>query len=126
MNELDSRIQAALQAATDLDGPLPEPTFTKEILETFHGQQGWLLVLSAIKAVFAGALFYFCIYQFFQQESTMAMLAYGFAATMCVVVYGCVFLLLWIQMKHNTTTRELKRLGLQIALMTKQLQQKDA
>lgn len=126
MNELDSRIQAALQAATDLQGPVPEPTITEEILGTFQGRQSWLMILGAIKTIAAGALFYFCIYQFFLQESTMAMLAYGFAAVMCVVIYGCIFLFFWIQMKHNTTARELKRVELQLALLSQQLQQKEA
>lgn len=74
----------------------------------------------------AGALFYFCIYQFFLQESTMAMLAYGFAVVMCVTIYGCILLFFWIQMKHNTTAREPKRVELQLALLSRQLQQEDA
>ena len=124
MNELDNRIQAALEAATDLPGPIPEPTFAEEILETFHGKHRWLMITSWIKMGVVGLLAWLCVYQFFQQDTMMALIAYSSATIICLVSAGCILLFLWVQMNHNTTVREIKRLELQIAMLLKQLQEK--
>ena len=126
MNELDTRIQAALQAATELPERIPEPSLADEVLETFQGRHRWLMILSFIKTGFVAALMVFCIFQFFQQESTMAMIAYASATMICAVSYGCLILFLWIQMNHNTTVREVKRLELQLALLTRELKDKES
>jgi len=44
------------------------------------------------------------------------------AAIRCVVIYGCVFLFIWIQMNQNTTVREVKRLELQLLRLANQLE----
>ncbi len=126
MNKLDTRIQAALQAATELPETIPEPTLAEEVLETFQGRRRWLMILSFIKLGFVAALLIFCVFQFFQQETTMAMIAYAMGATILAISYGCVFLFLWIQMNHNTTVREVKRLELQLALLTRELKDKES
>ena len=124
MNELDNRIQAALEAATDLPGPIPEPTFAEEILETFRGKHSWLMITSWIKMGAVGLLAWFCVYQFFHQDTMMAMIAYSSLAIICTVSATCILLFLWVQMNHNTTVREIKRLELQIVLLLKRLQEK--
>ena len=125
MNELDSRIQAALEAATDLSGPIPEPTFTDEILETFQGRHRWLMILSLVKTGLVGLLLCFCVYQFFQQETMMAMIAYASMMVICIVGYTCLMLLLWIQMNHNTIAREIKWLELQLLMLVKHFKEKE-
>ena len=123
MNELDTKIQKALQAATELSGPITEPSFTDELMATFHGRHSWLMVGGWIKMAVAGLLFYICAYQFFQQETMMAMIAYATTAVICIVTAATIMLFVWIQMNHNTTVREVKKLELQIALMTHELRQ---
>ncbi len=125
MNELDAKIRQALQAATELPGTIPEPTLTEEIMGTFQGRHSFLNISGAIKMVCAGLIFYICIYQFFQQNSTMAMVAYATAALICIAVACTTMLWLWVQMNHNTTVREIKRLELQMALLTQELQQQN-
>ncbi len=125
MNELDTKIRQALQAATELPGAIPDPSLTDEILETFKGRHSFLNISGAIKMVVGGLIFYFCIYQFFQQDSTMAMIAYATAAVICMGVATTTMLWLWVQMNHNTTVREIKRLELQMALLTQELQQRN-
>lgn len=71
-----------------------------------------------------GVLALFCVVQFFQQETMMAMIAYASAAIICVVSAGSILLFLWVQMNHNTTVREIKRLELQVAILLKQLNEK--
>ena len=121
MNELDERIQAALQAATELPDSPPEPNITDEILDTFRGRHSWLMVWGGIKMSFASVLMVVCAYLFFQQDTMMAMLAYATLVTVCAVICCCIMLFLWVQLNHNTTVREIKRLELQIALLLRQL-----
>ena len=123
MNDLDNKIRLALQAATELPAAIPEPTLTEEFLATFKGRHSFLNISGAIKMISAGLIFYLCVYQFFQQETMMAMMAYGIGALICMVVASTTMLWLWVQMNHNTTVHEIKKLELQISLLTRELQQ---
>jgi phosphotransferase system glucose/maltose/N-acetylglucosamine-specific IIC component len=124
MNQLDKRIQEALQIASELPEPVDETTLLQDILDTFQGKHRGLMILTGIKMAVVGVLMLLCIFQFFQQESMMAMMAYATATVVCAVSYGCIFLLLWSQMNHNTTEREIKRLELQVALLIRELKNK--
>ncbi len=123
MNDLDAKIRQALQAATDLPDGVVEPTLTEELLSTFKGRHRLLNISSAFKMIIAGLIFYCCIYLFFQQDTVMAMIAYATAVLICFGVASTTMLWLWVQMNHNTTTREIKKLELQLALLTHELQQ---
>ena len=125
MNDLDTKIRKALQAATELHGSVPEPSFIEEVMEAFRGRHSFLNISGAIKMISAGLIFYFCVYQFFHQTTTMAMLAYASAALICMVVASTTMLWIWVQMNHNSTSREVKKLELQIALLTQELQQQN-
>lgn len=125
MNDLDQRIQEALYAASELPEFIEETTLTQDILDTFQGKHRGLMILSWIKMAVIGALSYFCIYQFFQQESMMAMIAYATATIIFMAGAAVIMLFLWIKMNHNTTTREIKRLELQVALLVRELRQEN-
>jgi phosphotransferase system glucose/maltose/N-acetylglucosamine-specific IIC component len=124
MNQLDKRIQEALQAASELPESIDETTLLQDILDTFQGKHRGLMIITGIKMAVMAALMLFCIFQFFQQETMMAMMAYATATVVFVVAYACIFLFLWNQMNHNTTAREIKRLELQVALLIRELKKK--
>lgn len=124
MNELDQRIKQALERATDLPEGFESPGVANELVEVFHGQRAWLMKWAVIKMVSAGVIMLFCIYQFFQQTSTMAMMGYASAVLLCAIAYSAVALFVWIQVNHNNTVREVKKLELQIALLNQQMSQK--
>jgi Flp pilus assembly protein TadB len=124
MNQLDIRIQEALQAASELPESIDETTLLQDILDTFQGKHRGLMIITGIKMAVVAFLMLFCIVQFFQQETMMAMMAYATATVVFVVSYACIFLFLWNQMNHNTTAREMKRLELQVALLIRELKDK--
>ena len=124
MDKLDSQILAALESATDLPEHLQEPDLTDEILDTFNGRHSFLMKWAAFKAVAAVVLILFCMYQFFHQDTMMALIAYAAMTVLCAVAYAAVFLVVWIQMSHNRTVREVKRVELQLALLARQLREK--
>ena len=124
MNQLDKRIQEALQAASELPESIDETTLLQDILDTFQGKHRGLMMITGVKMAVMAILMLFCIFQFFQQETMMAMMAYATATVVFVVSYACIFLFLWNQMNHNTTAREIKRLELQVALLIRELKNK--
>jgi phosphotransferase system glucose/maltose/N-acetylglucosamine-specific IIC component len=124
MNQLDKRIQEALQAASELPESIDETTLLQDILDTFQGKHRGLMIITGIKMAVVGVLMLLCIFLFFQQETMMAMMAYATATVVFTVSYGCIFLFLWSQMNHNTTEREIKRLELQVALLIRELKNK--
>ena len=124
MNQLDKRIQEALQAASELPESIDETTLLQDILDTFQGKHRGLMIITGIKMAAVAVLMLFCIFQFFQQETMMAMMAYATATVVFVVSYACIFLFLWNQMNHNNTAREIKRLELQVALLIRELKSK--
>jgi len=126
MNELDQRIKQALERATDLPESIESPDMADELIEVFQGSRSWIMKWAVFKGASAACLLFFCIYQFFQQTSTMAMLAYASAAMLCAIGYAAVVLFVWIQMQHNNTVREVKKLELQIALLNQQLGDRDS
>ncbi len=124
MNQIDQRIQEALQAASELPESIDETTLRQDILDTFQGKHRGLMIATGIKMTFMAILMIFCAVQFFQQETMMAMMAYATATIVFVVSYACIFLFLWNQMNHNSTAREIKRLELQVALLIRELKNK--
>jgi hypothetical protein len=126
MNSLDQQIQDALRVASELPEFIEEQTLSQEILDVFRGKDRVIMILSWVKMAAAGVLMYVCIYQFFQQESMMAMIAYATATVIFGLVAASVLLFLWVKVNHNTTTREIKRLELQVALLIRELHQNKA
>ena len=122
--QLDQQIEEALQIASDLPASADETTLTQDILDTFKGKHRLFMIASWVKMAVVGVLVYVCIYQFFQQETMMAMIAYASAAVIFTITAATIFIFLWSQMNHNTTTRDIKRLELQVALLTRELKNK--
>ena len=119
MNTLDSKIQAALAAASDLPDDITQPNLASDIIDTLRGRHSWLMKWGVVKMIIAVILMCFCAYQFFMQDTMMGMIAYASATIICVIGYVAVFLFIWVQMNHNTTVSEIKRVELQLALLTK-------
>ena len=121
MTTLDSKIQAALASASDLPDDITEPNLASDLIDTLHGRHSWLIKWGLVKMALAIIVMCICAYQFFMQETTMAMIAYATGIVICIVAYATIFLFIWVQMNHNTTVTEIKRVELQLALLAKAL-----
>ncbi len=119
MTTLDNKIQAALASASDLPDDITQPNLTSDLIDTLQGRHSWLMKWGIVKMVVAVIVMVICAYQFFMQESTMAMIAYASATLLCAIAYAAIFLFIWVQMNHNTTVGEIKRVELQLALLAK-------
>lgn len=123
MNDLDNKIRQTLSQAADQSAFPPDPSFEDEILALFQGRRRWLMIWGGIKMIIAAVLICFCMVMFFQQTTTMGMIGYASATIVCTVGYAAVALALWIQINHNNTDREIKRLELQISILNQRLEQ---
>ena len=121
MTTLDSKIQAALASASGLPDDITEPNLASDLIDTLHGRHSWLIKWGLVKMALAFVVMCICAYQFFMQETTMAMIAYATVIVICIVAYATIFLFIWVQMNHNTTVSDIKRVELQLALLAKSL-----
>ena len=120
--QLDAHIRAALQRESHM-------TFTgrqvaaivEEVSQTFSGQHRFLLLWAVGKWIGAILILIFAIYQFFQQESMMGLIAYASITIICVLVEMAIFLTIWISIHSNNRQHEIKQLELQIALLNDRL-----
>ena len=121
MDNLDQKIEQALRTASIETDIIDEPSVVEEVLASFSGQYKFLLVSAWIKAGVAILIFFFSVFQYFQQESVMALLAYASLALICLLTICTIYILFWITLNKNITNREVKRLELQIALLINKL-----
>ena len=108
MNELDKRIQAALQG----DDPGAEPNLAEEIISAFRGRHRWMhgLIVAislavTVVAVWAGLRFY-------QAEVVPEQLRWGGLALLALLMVSFLKVWFWLEMQSNRVLRELKRIEL--------------
>ncbi len=120
-DELDAQIKAALQSESHTPFTGQVATIIEEVSQTFSGQHRFLLLWSVGKMVGAVLVLFFSIYQFFHQESMMGLVAYASLAIICVIAAATIFLTIWISIQNNNRQRDIKRLELQVALLSDRL-----
>ena len=120
-SELDAHIKAALQRESHIPFTRQVAAIVEEVSQTFSGQHRFLLLWAAGKWIGAILILIFAIYQFFQQESMMGLIAYASITIICVLVEMAIFLTIWISIHSNNRQHEIKHLELQIALLNDKL-----
>lgn len=125
MNQLDQKIRTALsQTAESADvAANVQPSLMGDVADALNTRMRWLFVFAWIKgsALFAG--FVYCAWQFFGQQTTMGMVGYAAGAIICILAVGLIDCIWILMTQHHATQREIKRLELQIALLSKSLEQ---
>jgi len=124
--ELDEKIREALRRedADLLKHYQSDPSLHEMLIETFRGRHRWMNVL-AFLFTFAGlAMVGVAAYQFFDSDSTRAMIAWAACFLLFVVWIAMLKLWFWLEIQRLFVTREIKRLELQIANLSRQLEQR--
>ena len=122
-SELDAHIKAALQRESDIPLTRQVAAIVEEVSQTFSGKHRFLLLWAVGKWIGAILILIFAIYQFFQQESMMGLIAYASLTIICVLAEVAIFLTIWISIHSNNRQQEIKQLELQIARMNDRLLQ---
>ena len=127
MSDLDSRIRSALESVSNESLYLGDEMklLYQDIAATFKGRYRVLLTVAWFKLVVTMACAFACIYLFFVEEELKFMLAYGFAVVICFSTAVTIAIFIWQEITKNNTTREIKRLELQIALLIDYLKERE-
>ncbi len=123
MNELDDTIRSALksQAQHGAIDPDREPPMRTQIAETFRGRFRWLVWLAAFFRIVFLILAVFAAIQFFRVDGTRELIAYALLFLISVGATAAIKLSYWMLLIKNSVIREIKRLELQIAELTQDL-----
>jgi hypothetical protein len=123
MNDIDDKILEALST----EDQEVMANYGKELglcglmAESFKGKLGvWMIIFIIMIVVFAVVLIYSAI-NFFSVEEMIPKLNWMAIALTALIVVALMRLMYWIQLIHLSTIREVKRLELQVSLLTKKL-----
>ena len=98
---------------------LEEQNLIGKIGEVYRGKLGWLAIIMNVVMVLMFMAFIYCIVQFFNTENTNEIIKLASAGFLCMIAIGMLKLFVWMQMDKNDILRELKRLELQLATLSR-------
>ena len=122
MNELDRKIREMLPAdEAALLGPPGEPPLWEQMKELFRGRLRWISLLVVVGGVAALVFTIVSIVCFFRAESEMAMLAWAGGFGLGLIAISFSRLWFWLLLQRNAVLYEVKRVELQLALLSRRL-----
>jgi hypothetical protein len=123
VNDLDAKIRAALaqEDAALLEHFGGEPSLQEQMIETFRGRQRWLVAMGFAMTLIALALLVWCGIQFFHAESTRSMIAWATGFIWALIFIAMTKIWYWGELNRNALLREVKRLELQVANLSRRL-----
>ncbi len=98
---------------------LEEQNLIGKIGEVYRGKLGWLAIIMNVVTVLMFMAFVYCIVQFFNTDNTNELIKWASAGFLSMIAMGMLKLFVWMQMDKNDILRELKRLELQIATLSR-------
>ena len=103
---------------------LDEQGFPEMISGLFSGKLKWLTILTTffMLLIFGGGVY--CAIQFFSASELTDMLKWGAGIFASLMAISMLKLMNWMQILTNSMSREIKRLELQIALLSSKLSDK--
>ena len=100
-----------------------DPSLLEMMRATLQGRTKWLTCLSFIMIfAYLGAGIY-CLSKFFDTADIKEAVGWACGAIFCITTIGMIKIWYWIDMGRRMTSREIKRLELQVAALTQTLNQ---
>ena len=99
---------------------LEELSLFRKMGKVFTGKNAWIIVLMNLISLIFLAIFFYCVVQFFKTDVTNELILYGTVALFSTLYISMIKIYFWQQMLKNDLYREMKRLELQIAALSKQ------
>ena len=119
LERIDDLIKEALsKEEAEFYDQLEEQNLLEKIGETFKGKTGWLVVFMNLMNLFFFVLFVYCCIQFFNTDETNELIKWTAAGFLCWSFMAFIKLYVWMQMNKNDVLRELKRLELQVSVLS--------
>ena len=125
MNKETEKIDALIKETltkeeADFYNQLEEENLLGKILRAHGGRTGWLVNVMTVVHILIFALLIFCAVQFFDSTEVHEMLKWGVGGFSCIMTMCMLKLYIWMQMNKNDILRELKRLELQVSILSNQ------
>lgn len=119
LERIDDLIKEALsKEEAEFYDQLEEQNLLEKIGETFKGKTGWLVVFMNLMNLIFFVLFVYCCIQFFNTDETNELIKWTAAGFLCWSFMAFIKLYVWMQMNKNDVLRELKRLELQVSVLS--------
>ncbi len=100
---------------------LDEQSLLAKLGQAHKGKTGWLVSVMTVVHILIFIVFVYCTVQFFNTEITNELIKWSAAGFICIIFMGMLKLYIWMQMDKNDMLRELKRLELQVAVLSNKL-----
>ena len=123
MTDIDDKIREALgkEDAELLERFRGEPSIQEQVLATFRGRQGWLAMLVFASTIVILGLLVFIGYQFFAAETDRGMIGWSTGFLWGIIWIAMLKIWYWGELSRHALTREIKRLELQVAQLSRKL-----
>ena len=112
MNDLDQKIQAALQIDATNAGHSTEPNLAEEVLSAFRGRHRWLTGLAVAFTFGLFAILVWAAFRFQAAEAVREQLLWGGLTLWTALAIGFLKVWFWLELHSNRVLREVKRLEL--------------
>lgn len=120
--DIDELILKALhEEEAEFYHQLDEQSLPEMLLGLYQGKLAWVVVMSTIYTVVFLALSIYCLVQFLRADDVVALIKWGSGMFFCIIAQMMSKLFQWMQMDKNAILREIKRLELQITLLSSKL-----
>ncbi len=121
-DEIDELIKSALsQEEAAYYNELDEQSLLDNALSVYRGKLGWLAVLTAVIMVIVFGLAIYCLIQFLEADNTKDMILWAAGMFGAMMSSSMLKLFHWMQMDKNAILRELKRVELQVGVLSAKL-----
>ena len=120
--EIDELIKSALsQEEATYYNELEEQSLLDMALGVYRGKLKWLAILTAVVMIVVFGLAIYCLIQFLDAENTKDMILWAAGMFGAMMATSMLKLFHWMQMDKNAVLRELKRVELQVGVLTAKL-----
>lgn len=108
MNDIDKKIQAALQRSPSID----DPNLAEEVISVFRGRRRWMHALMVLVTLGFLALGVWAGLRFYEAGEVREQLLFGALALALLLAISMMKVWFWLEMHTNRVLREVKRIEL--------------
>ena len=98
-----------------------EQSIPQMVIDSFRSRHRWFIVLVFTIGTAIGLLEFVVAYQFFHVESTREMIAWATGFVVGVIAIAMMKVWYWLELNKNSLAREIKRLELELANLSRRL-----
>ncbi|MFS4469407.1 DUF6768 family protein [Maribacter sp. 2210JD10-5] len=117
--KIDELIKEALSAEeVKFYDDLGEQNLMEKLAQVHKGKTGWLASIMIFVHLIIFIVFVYCTIQFLNTDVTNELIKWSAAGFLCMIAMAMLKLYIWMQFDKNDILRELKRLELQLSVLS--------